>query len=363
MSALNPHHPLVEHPIVAAAQHTVSPLTGTLTIFFLHKSWQWPSAMATLRAGALLRAAGELPPLWPALRAQAGGVVAVTAAAAGSFLFWRSLVAPRSPPPPLPTRLDELYGAAEAPRAAAALLAWPTSAPIEAGLRALRETTGAPWWATIAMATLGLRAALAPAQAALLRNSLRMKLLLPELARAGVSLADGTASHAVRLASARKLFATLRGAGASPWQGALLFPLLMPPVILSLFAAVHDLCLAEPAMATEGALWFRDLVAPDATSLLPILSNLSWLWQVEVGAGRHYQAAPGVRLAVRVVAAATVPLAATLPAGVFVFWLTSNAFALTRGYVLRLPAVRRRLGIPLQSHIDALPHLPAWRGA
>ena len=70
-----------------------------------------------------------------------------------------------------------------------------------------------------------------------------------------------------------------------------------------------------------------------------------------------------MRLAVRIVAAATVPLAATLPTGVFVFWLTSNAFALTRGYVLRLPAIRRRLGIPPQAQIDALPYLPAWRGA
>ena len=87
------------------------------------------------------------------------------------------------------------------------------------------------------------------------------------------------------LAATRSLRAALHRVGASPLQGAVIFPLILPPIILSFFAAVHDLCLAEPAMAREGALWFTDLVTPDTSSLLPIASNLTWLAQVEVGAG------------------------------------------------------------------------------
>ena len=114
-------------------------------------------------------------------------------------------------------------------------------------------------------------------------------------------------------------------------------------------------------MATEGALWFSDLVAVDQTQLLPILSNLTWLWQVEIGAGAYYAAMPRVRLVARTLAAATVPLAATLPSGVFVFWLTSNIFAIARGYAARLPAVRAVLGIPSLREIDALSHLPSFK--
>jgi membrane protein insertase Oxa1/YidC/SpoIIIJ len=122
-----------------------------------------------------------------------------------------------------------------------------------------------------------------------------------------------------------------------------------------------NLTLTEPSFATGGALWFTDLVAPDPTRLLPILSAGTWLANVEMGAGLHYEAWPMTRLAARLGAVAFIPLAETVPAGVLVFWLTSNLFALARGGVLRLNAVRRALAIPLQSEILALTHLPKGR--
>ena len=38
-------------------------------------------------------------------------------------------------------------------------------------------------------------------------------------------------------------------------------------------------------MATQGILWFPDLLLPDSTFILPILSAFTWLWNVEMAAG------------------------------------------------------------------------------
>lgn len=111
-------------------------------------------------------------------------------------------------------------------------------------------------------------------------------------------------------------------------------------------------------MANEGALWFHDLIAPDPTFLLPVLSAVTWLWVVEAGAGHYYYAWPQTRAVARAAAFAFIPITTTLPAGIFMFWLTSNSFALLRTYVLRNDAVRRALDIPLASEINKLSHLP-----
>ena len=120
--------------------------------------------------------------------------------------------------------------------------------------------------------------------------------------------------------------------------------------------------MAEKEMATEGTLWFVDLVDRDKTMLLPIISALTWLTQIELGAGVHYAARPTLRLAARLTTVATISLSSTLPAGVFVFWITSNLFAIARALVVSRDPVRRLLGIPLASEIKKLRHLPRRRG-
>ena len=81
-----------------------------------------------------------------------------------------------------------------------------------------------------------------------------------------------------------------------------------------------------------------------------------------MAAGVHYMATPTVRTVTRVVAVAMIPLSSTLPAGVFVFWITSNAFAIVRGYAMKTDGMRRLLRVPLSREIDKLAHLPIWKG-
>ena len=111
-------------------------------------------------------------------------------------------------------------------------------------------------------------------------------------------------------------------------------------------------------MATEGFLWFTDLVAVDSTYALPIASAMTWLWNVEAGGGVFYDYWQRPKMLARTAAVAFIPLTATLPAGVFLFWVTSNVFAVARTYVMRTDAARRMLRVPLRSEIAALAHLP-----
>ena len=68
-----------------------------------------------------------------------------------------------------------------------------------------------------------------------------------------------------------------------PYVNMVFFPFVLPPTVLTLFLGVHNMCLSEETMGTEGWLWFPDLLSTDSTYLLPVLSSLSWLWLVEVG--------------------------------------------------------------------------------
>ena len=146
--------------------------------------------------------------------------------------------------------------------------------------------------------------------------------------------------------------ALFRERGCHPLSNLISLPLLVPPMILSIFAAIDNLALSEPSMALEGALWFPSLLAADSTHLLPIISAATWLANLEVGAGRAYHESRTVRDSTRMAAAMCWPLASNLPSGVLIFWIASNAFAVGRGYVMRLDPLRRRLGIPLAKVAD-----------
>lgn len=255
-------------------------------------------------------------------------------------------------------QLEELYAPEQVPLVAEHVFHAFTVDRVEALLHRIHDSWHLPWWGTIVATTLMLRAAMAFVQVSLLRNSLRMELIKPEVDRLDAILQSSSASTAAREAAAEELLALFRQHQCSPFKQAIVFPLLLPPTILSIFGAIHNISLSVPSMAHEGLLWFPDLVASDTTNLLPIISGLTWLWNVELGAGIYYHAWHTPKVAARAIAVASIPLTATLPSGALLFWVTSNLFAVARTYALRNDQLRKTLRIPLQREIDALDHTP-----
>jgi hypothetical protein len=49
----------------------------------------------------------------------------------------------------------------------------------------------------------------------------------------------------------------------------IVFPFVLPPMVLSVFGAVHNMCLSEPSMATGGTMWFPDLIVVRGAHPLP----------------------------------------------------------------------------------------------
>ena len=265
------------------------------------------------------------------------------------------------PSPALTGRLSAIYDHPWDSAAVAAHLAespW-SVAQVQAALAWAHSADGLslPWWGTIVAVTLALRVALAPLNISVVRNALRLKLATPALVALLPRMAP---SHppSEQAAAAETTLAVLREARCHPLKHALTYPLLIPPIILSLFGGILNTSLSEPAMTSEGLLWFTDLVVADPTFVLPILSAGSWLWNVESGAGAYYDCNPALRNGIRTAACLAWPLAATMPSGVLLFWVTSNLFAVVRGYATRPDAVRRLLGIPTRSQIDGLRGLP-----
>ncbi len=130
-----------------------------------------------------------------------------------------------------------------------------------------------------------------------------------------------------------------------------IIPIAFPPVILSVFGAIHNMCLANPEFAHGGTLWFTNLMDTDHSQVLYVLSSLTWLWNVEIAAGSLYLKDGKIRVVTRVIALASIPIVSTMPCGVMVFWVTSNLWEITRVHILRNEKLRKLLRIPLQSEL------------
>jgi membrane protein insertase Oxa1/YidC/SpoIIIJ len=384
------------HWLVEAAQHVISPLTASLFIFGVHKVSQAPAMRTFLRAAWTLAkakarnwrsaaAAGEsrhTKASWAAPLTIMAAVPtpeiteavvklgpAVSGASIAEGVAAANVVPPRTEfdagseallsdaQRDLMTRLAELYAPEHIPTVAAHVIEFWSVQRVEELLHAVHNM-GIPWWGTIVGTTLLLRVGLAFIQVGLLRNSLRMTKITPAMEVLDDALTRA-ATEEEREKCAKDVMNLLKENKCHPFKHFVTFPLLLPPTILSIFAAIHNTSLAEPTMANEGMLWFPDLVGHDPTYLLPTISALTWLWNVELGAGVHYHAWQNPRVAARAIAVASIQLTSTLPAGVLLFWVTSNMFAVARTFVVRGDSMRRLLNIPLREEMANLPHVAA----
>ena len=89
----------------------------------------------------------------------------------------------------------------------------------------------------------------------------------------------------------------------------------------------------------------------DPTYGLPLASAALFLATVEAGAADGMQGQDPVtlgrmKLLMRCLAVGLVPLTASMPAGVFVYWATSNAYSLAQALALKTAPVRRLMGVP-----------------
>jgi len=103
---------------------------------------------------------------------------------------------------------------------------------------------------------------------------------------------------------------------------------------------------------------FADLSIADPTYSLPILSSLTFLASVELGAVEGVQTgrqSMNMKWFLRALSVAMVPLTASFPQGVFVYWITSNTFSGFQTLLTRTKAFKTVVGIPDVSAVAEAP--------
>lgn len=188
---------------------------------------------------------------------------------------------------------------------------------IEAGLEFSRSLTGSAGLSII-LFTILVRLVLLPLTFAQIRSMQRMQALQPEVERIQKKYKDNPqkANEAIM-----KLW---RENNVNPAAGCL--PLLVQlPILYGLFAALRD-------FSSGAFLWIPDLRLPDPYFALPVLAGLTTYLQMKT-MGPVDQ--PQQRTMLVVMPVMLTVFAWSFPAGLALYWVTSNIFSIAQQLLMK----------------------------
>ncbi len=188
----------------------------------------------------------------------------------------------------------------------------------------LFHSLGAPWWLSIVLLTVSVRAVLFPLTVRQVRNMRTMQELKPEVNEIRSRYKDD------RQKQQEAMMELYRERQVNPLASFL--PILVQvPVFVTMYQVVRSHEETFPSFASGGLLWFSDLTRPDPYFLLPVLSASLLVVAGEVAA-RNVD--PQQRRLMRFMPVALTALIARFPAGLFVYWVTSNTVTLTQNVLI-----------------------------
>lgn len=187
------------------------------------------------------------------------------------------------------------------------------------GALELLHASGLPWWLSIVALTLVVRTALLPLTVKQVKNAHSMQSLKPEIE-------ELRSRHKEPREQQRAMAELYRERGVNPMSG--FVPLLVQmPVFITVYHVIRSYNEHLPGFARGGALWFADLTRADPYLALPILSAGLMLAAFEVSS----RGAPAQqRRVMRFMPLVFTAFIARFPAGLFVYWVTSNAVTLAQ---------------------------------
>ncbi|KAL6117180.1 cox18 [Pungitius sinensis] len=240
------------------------------------------------------------------------------------------------------------------------------SAPVhlcEHYLVSVQQVSGLPWWLSIIVATLSVRTLitlpLATYQMVIIGKVEALQAEISELAkrlRYEVSIRAkerGWTEKQSRFQFKKNLRRIVSQLyirdNCHPFKASLLIWVQLPlwiSVSLALRNLSLDQSVLQPEMASGGALWFPDLTSPDATWILPLCLGLTNLLIVEVFSLQRVSPSRFQRImtnSVRAVSVLMIPIAATVPSSMALYWLTSSLVGFGHNLILRSPAILKIL--------------------
>jgi YidC/Oxa1 family membrane protein insertase len=188
----------------------------------------------------------------------------------------------------------------------------------------LFHSLGTPWWLSIVLLTVLVRALLFPLTLRQVRNMRAMQELRPEMEEIRSRYKKD------RRKQQEAMMELYKERKVNPLAGFL--PVLVQiPVFLTLYRVVRSHEQTFPSFAHGGLLWFTNLTQPDPYFILPVLSASLLLVASRISSTN---VDPRQRRMMLLLPVAFTAFIARFPAGLFVYWVTSNAVTLTQNLIV-----------------------------
>ena len=258
-----------------------------------------------------------------------------------------------------PEALVNLTSVAETAALEAAMEgSWLPTRTLQWVLETVHQGTGFEWWQSIMLTTVGIRGAMLPLMLMQIKNTYRLSQARPEVEHLVARLKEEQARGNQNATAdyQQQVMAVWKKYNCNPLKSmATVF--VQAPLFIGFFSALRGLAAAKvPSMVDGGTLWFNDLTVADPTYALPVISAATFLLMVELNAadgmeGQTDKMRGRFKNIMRGVAVLIVPFTLDLPAAVFMYWSASNMVSLVQSSVLKVPGIKRAVGIPvLQSN-------------
>ena len=193
------------------------------------------------------------------------------------------------------------------------------------------QTVGAPWWLSIAMLTVVVRTLLFPLTVKQVKSMRAVQDLKPDMDRVRAQYQNNPEKQREEMT---KLY---QERGVNPLGGCL--PILVQmPIFIGIFYVIRLFGGTPgrtepkyPSFVDGGILWFQDLSHADPTYLLPIISAVTMLCATEI---TLKNADPQQRWLMRLLPIGFTVFLISFPAGLFVYWITSNLVTIVQNYAI-----------------------------
>src|SRR5215216_2041564 len=191
---------------------------------------------------------------------------------------------------------------------------------------------GAPWWLSIVVLTVIVRSLLFPLTVRQVKSMRAMQDLRPQMEKIRAKYKDNKQKHQEEI---MKLY---QESGVNPFGSCL--PLLVQmPIFITMFYVIKDFGSTHPDFTSGGLLWFQDLTVADPYYILPILSAVTMLAASEITSKK---VDPQQRWIMRIAPVGITVVLLHFPAGLFMYWITSNFVTLVQNYLIYNRDVGRR---------------------
>ncbi|XP_019520871.1 PREDICTED: mitochondrial inner membrane protein COX18 isoform X1 [Hipposideros armiger] len=251
-----------------------------------------------------------------------------------------------------------------------------TSAPVQGAeelLLGAHTAMGLPWWGSILLTTVALRGSITLPLAAYQHYILaKVENLQPEIKNIARHLNQEVAIRANQLGwskrvarltylkNMRRLVSELYVRdNCHPFKATVLVWIQLPMWIF-MSVALRNFSTGtahagagfsvQEQLASGGVLWFPDLTALDSTWILPVSLGVTNLLIVEIfalqkiGMSRFQMY---MTYFMRAVSVLMIPIAATVPSSIVLYWLCSSFMGLSQNLLLRSPRFRQLCRIPV----------------